>query len=56
MWDVTLWKVPKASIGQKMQKMGTDNTKIAVSRITLMAGLDKEPSEHDQTTKPLSKL
>jgi hypothetical protein len=56
-WEVILWKVPNASAGQKMQQMGPGNTKIAVSRITLMVGLDKGPSEpSDQATSPLSKL
>ena len=45
-----------SKVSKSLDMMGANNIKIAVSRVTIMVGLDGEPSEHDQTTKLLAKL
>ena len=49
---MTFSKVSKPS----KDMMGANDLKIAVSRVTVMVGLDGEPSEHDQTTKLFARL
>ena len=51
---MTFFKVSKKSA---KEMMGPNDTKIAVSRVTLMVGIDRRPSHEDQkTTMPLARL
>lgn len=53
-WDVTFSKVDDATPSVTKQKEG--DTKIAVSRVTLMVGLAGEAREYDQQLKTYARL